>query len=327
MLRRIAAVVALGTLPALLPAQAVVPACAGRAAQDACQKAADMFAFVAPQFGALLAGGNATPGQTGPIGGFGHFSFGLRLNGVRADLPDTRQLALQPGAAERSTIPTATKWAALPVLDVDVGLFRGFPVGMSFIGGLDLLLTGAWLPSLSAGGVRLAVPGSNSQLGLGARLGLIRETIHLPGVDLTVSRNKLPKAELRSLTEQGDTLTVLDAHLRADSWRLVAGKSYFSAVVAAGVGQDRYRSSATVAADGPSATAGASALPADPVGLEQRLTRTNVFANVALNAAPLRLTGEVGRAWGGTVSTFNDFQGARADAPRMYGSVGLRVGF
>lgn len=325
MIRRIAAVVALVASPALLPAQSVSPGCATSIVQDACQKAADIFTLLAPQLGAVVAGGNATPGQAGPIGGFGHFSLGLRANGLRADVPDVRRLTLQPGAAERGTIETTTQWVGLPVLDADLGVFRGFPIGSNFVGGVDLLLSGTWLPSFDANGVSLDLPGGGIHVGMGARLGILRESFNAPGIDLTVSRNGLPTANVTALTDRGDTLRVTGARVRVDSWRLVAGKSFLAVALAAGAGQDRYRSNASVAAT--VQVPGDVVLRPDPVDMQQRLTRTNVFANVALNAAPLRLVGEVGRAWGGTLETYNSFEGVRADDARLYGSVGLRIGF
>ncbi|MHB1225032.1 MAG: hypothetical protein ACYC2G_13480 [Gemmatimonadaceae bacterium] len=324
-IRRIAAVVALATMPSLLPAQSVSPGCAGAIAQDACQKAVDVFTLLAPQLGAVIAGGNAIPGQTGPIGGFGHFSLGLRANGIRADVPDARQLTVQRGAAERGTIQTTGEWVGLPVLDADIGLFRGFPIGASFVGGLDLLLSGTWLPSFDTDGVSFDLPDGRMRVGMGARLGILRESFEFPGVDLTLFRSGIPTANVTAWTDRGDTLRVIDARVRVDSWRLVAGKSFLAVALAAGAGQDRHQSSASVAAGvlGPDGVV----LRVEPTEMQQRLTRTNVFANVALNAAPLRLVGEIGRAWGGTLDTYNTFDGVRADDARLYGSVGLRIGF
>ena len=85
-------------------------------------------------------------------------------------------------------------------------------------------------------------------VGMGARLGILRETFNAPGIDLTVSRNGLPTANVTALTDRGDTLRVTGARVRVDSWRLVAGKSFFAVALAAGAGQDRYRSNASVAA-------------------------------------------------------------------------------
>src|SRR5215212_2514924 len=57
-----------------------------RAAQDACQKAIDLFNYMAPQLGISITGGNATLGKGGTLGGLGHFSLGLRLNVVQGSI-------------------------------------------------------------------------------------------------------------------------------------------------------------------------------------------------------------------------------------------------
>src|SRR3712207_289161 len=50
---------------------------------DACQKALDLFRYFNPQLGMLIAGGNATLGQGGVLGGLGRFSLTLRANATR----------------------------------------------------------------------------------------------------------------------------------------------------------------------------------------------------------------------------------------------------
>ena len=45
-----------------------------RIAQDICTQAFDVYQFLAPQLGLALAGGNATLGQGGTLGGIGHAS-------------------------------------------------------------------------------------------------------------------------------------------------------------------------------------------------------------------------------------------------------------
>ncbi|HEX4933951.1 MAG TPA: hypothetical protein VFV33_12270, partial [Gemmatimonadaceae bacterium] len=67
------------------------------------------------------------------------------------------------------------------------------------------------------------------------------------------------------------------------------------------------------------------AVTSSVVSARQRLTRTNVFANLSLNLAVVRVVGEVGRASGGTIATYNAFGGHRADDARSYASLGLRL--
>src|SRR5690606_5315873 len=170
----------------------------------------------------------------------------------------------------------------------------------------------------------LAAPDGQFKLGYGARLGILEETYAAPGVSVSYMRRELPTMDI--VARPGDdTLAVSGARVRVDSWRLVAGKRLMALAFAAGVGQDRYDSEASVSAvvnDGVLRTAMGTAAP-----FSQRMTRTNAFANVALHLVVMRLVGEVGRTWGGDAPTFNTFEGTSASESRVYGSVGLRFGF
>ena len=63
------------------------------------------------------------------------------------------------------------------------------------------------------------------------------------------------------------------------------------------------------------------------ISFDQNLSRSNVFADLSLNLLALKLVGEVGRASGGSVPTYNTFKGHKADDSYTYGSVGFRFGF
>ena len=81
-------VLSLGGAPAVASAQGIDSRCPGgslseQTTQDACQKAVDIFAFMTPQLGIGLVGGNATLGATSALGGIGHFSIGVRGNATR----------------------------------------------------------------------------------------------------------------------------------------------------------------------------------------------------------------------------------------------------
>src|SRR5262245_52854593 len=57
------------------------------AVHDACTQAVDVYQLMAPQLGIALAGGNATLGQGGALGGIGHFAVGIRANAFVGDVP------------------------------------------------------------------------------------------------------------------------------------------------------------------------------------------------------------------------------------------------
>src|SRR5688500_8191787 len=75
---------------------------ADRAAQDACQKAIDIFAFMTPQLGIGLVGGNATLGTGGALGGVGRFSIGVRGNAIRGRVPQVGDVNAAVTGAVRS---------------------------------------------------------------------------------------------------------------------------------------------------------------------------------------------------------------------------------
>ena len=121
-----------------------------RATQDACQKAIDLFRYMAPQLGTALAGGAPTLGQGGTLGGVGHFSVGLRVNAVMGDIPQIQDVPLSVQGAQRSTYPMKSQIIPLPTADLAVGIFGGLPLGLTSVGGLDLLVSASYLPEFEA---------------------------------------------------------------------------------------------------------------------------------------------------------------------------------
>src|ERR1700704_5332756 len=109
-----------------------------RASQDACQKAIDLFQYMAPQLGVSITGGNATLGQGGSLGGLGHFSAGLRVNAVQGSLPQIQNLALATGGATNSQpIETKSQILPMPTADLAIGIFKGLPLAITHVGGGD----------------------------------------------------------------------------------------------------------------------------------------------------------------------------------------------
>ena len=338
MLRRLSTAVALlavSTSAARAQGGAVSPQCQANtilaaAAQDACQKSVDLFNYLAPQLGALIAGGNVEPGQGGTLGGLGHFGVSVRANVLRSPFPQFDQVEVQPFPARASNIPVNNTTVAFPVADVAVGLFRGVPLGVATVAGLDALVNATYLPDVTQDQVRVQSAGGSLRLGYGLRLGLLGENALLPGVAVSVLRRETPRADIAAATGD-DSLSVTGTRVRTDSWRLTAAKRLVIVSLAAGVGQDRYRSEARVRGvvnDPRLILIGAPTRAESSVDLAQTLTRTNVFANLTLLAIPFaRIVGEVGRTSGGTLAaTYNSIDGRRPDAAYTYGSVGVRLG-
>lgn len=291
-------------------------------AQDACQKAIDLFRFLAPELGVVLAGGNATQGITSTLGGIGHFSLGIRGNGLNASLPQIDRVVPNTRGARQDVYPMETKPVGFATADLGLGVFKG--LASNGFGGLDALVSASYVPSYSGTSVDVSEPSGSFKLGFGAKLGVLRESAARPGISLTYLVRELPKVSITGKSGD-DRLFLDDVHVKAKSWRAVAGKQFLFLGLGAGVGQDKYNSDAsiTVTVAPRQATQGGTG---GPISLSQDLTRTNVFATAWLSARVLKIVGEIGRVSGGSISTYNSFEGAKPDDPRTYFSVGLSFG-
>jgi hypothetical protein len=298
-----------------------------RASQDACQKAIDLFQYMAPQLGAAITGGNATLGQAGSLGGLGHFSAGFRVNAVQGSLPQVQNVTPAVTGAVSSQYATKTQLIPMPTAELAVGIFKGLPLAITNVGGVDLLVSASYLPEFTGSNVSVKVPNGSLKFGYGARVGILQESILVPGVSVSYLHRELPTVSIAA-NSNNDSLYVNNLSLKSNAWRIVASKSLLLFGLAAGFGQDKYDASTQI-----SAHVAARAVPptpaanAGPVSLSQNLTRTNVFADLSMNLLLLKLTGEIGQVSGGTINTFNTFSGKQAADSRIYGSVGARFGF
>lgn len=299
---------------------------ATRASQDACQKAIDLFKYMAPQLGTSITGGNATLGQGSSLGGLGHFSVGLRVNAVQGSLPQIQNVTPSVNGATSTTFDTKDQIIPMPTADLAIGIFKGIPLAITNVGGVDLLVSAAYLPEFNGSGVSVKVPNGSLKIGYGARVGILQESLLVPGVAVSYLVRDLPTVDISGTNSAGDALFVNNLSLKTKAWRAVASKSLLLFGFAAGFGQDKYESSADISANvvaRPPAPAGS----AGPVSLSQNMTRSNVFADLSINLLILKLTGEIGQVSGGTINTFNTFSGKQAADSRVYGSVGARFGF
>jgi|SRR5690242_19315596 len=289
--------------------------------QDACQQAYDIYQLIAPQLGLALAGGNATAGAGSVLGGLGHFSLGIRANVFSGLLPDS---VLTPGTtgAQKRTLPTKSQAFGLPTADAALGLFQGFPLGLTNVFGVDALVSAEYVPTISNDNFSLD-PSSNFQVGFGARIGLLSESIAFPGVSFTWIERDLPTINVTATSGVNDaaSLAITNMKVTTQAWRIVASKSLIAFSVAAGVGRDAYKQNARLRGTATqSGLRGSESFDAD-----QTLNRTNMFADLSLNLPMLKIVAEIGNAMGGTVATYNSFSGGRADRSQLYGSLGLRL--
>jgi hypothetical protein len=291
---------------------------AAQVTQDGCQQAVDVFNYMAPQLGAAIAGGNATLGQGGTLGGFPHFSIGLRANAVAGTLPQVDQFSQSVTGAQQQTLPTKDNQPLpMPVVDAAIGIWSGIPLGVTNVAGIDLLVNAAYIPDVTQNSLTVKTPNGSLKLGYGVRVGIIQESVALPGVAVTYLKRDLPVVTLQG-TSGNNTFDVSNANISTTAYRLVASKHFVIFGLAAGIGQDKYSQSADVQATVFGQTS-------QQVSLSQDVTRTNMFGDLSINLPVFKLIGEIGQVSGGSVATYNTFAGKDANASRLYGSVGLRL--
>lgn len=293
-----------------------------KVAQDACQKAIDLFKYMAPQLGAVLAGGNPTQGLTGTLGGIGHFSFGVRVNGLRGSLPEVDKVVPFTRGAQQSTYELDTKPLGFVTADLALGLFKG--MSTTGFGAVDAIVSASYIPEYQGESVEVTVPSGSFKIGFGGKLGILRETAVRPGISVSFLDRELPKVTITG--SSGDDKLLLEGiSVRSRSWRAVAGKSFLFMGAGAGFGRDSYDSKATITvtvAPRESTSGGTGG----PISLGQKLTRNNLFGTVWIKSQVLRIVGEIGVVSGGNIVTYNQFTGAQPAAGRTYASIGLSFG-
>ena len=297
-----------------------------RITQDACQMAVDVFKYMAPQLGVALAGGNATLGQGGTLGGLGHFTVEARANVLAGDLPQVQNFP-QPSTSGtvQHNLPTKTQIVGLPTVDAAIGVFKGIPLGLTNVGGVDLLVDATYVPTYGSSGDAVQVkPNQSLQLGFGARVGILQESLLVPGVSVTYLRRDLPTTTIIG-TSSGVDVNVTNASVKTDAVRLTASKNLLLFSLAVGVGRDHYDEAAKV--QGTVHTSPATSVSSSQITLDQSMTRTTYFADASLNFIIGKLVAEIGQVSGGSASTYNTFTGGAADKSRLYGSIGVRLGF
>jgi hypothetical protein len=286
---------------------------------NACNTAIDLFNYMAPQLGTSIVGGNTTLGQGGSLGGPGHFAITIRGNALKGSLP---QVDKYDPSSSNHALDTKDQVLGLPAVDAAIGIFGGLPLGVTKVGGIDLLLNGAYIPEYSGGGVSVNVPNGSLKIGYGARIGLLQEGLLTPGIGFSYVKRDLPTVDLAAKTGTlGGQFAVNGLSVKTTSWRATASKSLLVVGLAAGVGQDSYDSEAQIQVTTTAAPVASSA------SVKQSVTRTNYFADLSLNMMLAKLVVEAGMVQGGNIATYNTFNGTAADASRLYASAGLRIGF
>ncbi len=294
-----------------------------RATQDACQMAVDVFQYLAPQLGIALTGGNPTLGQGGVLGGLGHFVAEARVNAIAGDIPQIQNFPTPSyNGRQARQLPTSKQFVGLPTIDGALGVFKGIPLGLTNVGGVDVLVSAMYVPTVTSGSVQVK-PDQNLKFGFGARVGLLQESLLVPGVAVSYLRRDLPTTSVTG-SSSGVSVNVQNAKVNTSALRLTVSKNLLLFSLAGGIGRDKYDQSALIQGSAPASPIGS--VQSSQVKISQSMTRTNYFLDASLNLLLAKIVAEIGQVSGGSVTTYNSFSGGAADKSRLYGSLGVRIG-
>ncbi len=304
------------TLAVSAPAVGAQATCSNSAlAGDACAVASDMFRYMAPQLGTAIAGGSHTLGIGTNLGGFPHFAIALRGNVVQGNAPSIDNV--NTGAAVSRNFGVEDAMVPMATVDFALGLTKGFNLGVTRIGGIDLIGGITYVPEIEEDGASL-IPQNSTAIGLGARVGILQQSALLPGVAVSYMQRNLPTIDFAASADDGSTFDINDFSVKTSSWRISAQKNLLLFQLAAGFGGDTYDFS----------TAGSVTVDGNNAAFTDKasMSRTTMYGSLGLNLFLAKVVAEVGQVSGGSIETFNTFD-TPADEKRLYANVGVRISF
>lgn len=194
---------------------------------------------VASSLGSEIAGTPSTLGRR--IGRMPRVSLFLSVVGTRLAIPRVAGSSAEDLSERHAfSVPGLRAGAA-------AGVLNGFQLTPNLGGvfSLDLFASYSLLRLPSSAGFG----GADSGFGLGARMGLVRESFVLPGISVSAGRRW--HGEIGAGSEEGPAGA--RAKLTVSSLRAVAGKNWFAIGVMGGAGWDQYSGNARIGVDlGPS---------------------------------------------------------------------------
>jgi len=316
-------------LALLFPARTVQAQSGDNALSRACQQAAlppddlgrcrDVVTAVQllqPELGMVLAGGNPVLGTASPIGTKFRFipriHFGGRITFVGAAIPDVldypEDSQAQLGLREFS-VP-------MPQLDVSVGLFDGVRLGSTLSGLGSVELLGSLGPMILPAGE--GFQNDATGVGLGARIGLIRESFNAPGMSLSAEYQWAGRIRYGSVARGDDAQFGMD--LSATSFRFGLSKSFVAIGLAVALGWDHYRSDVDFGLADAEGTLVDIVPAGEPLSVSE--DRWSAAVDVSYIVLFLNITAELG--WQGK-RRYTTSRGDEITSGKLFAAIGMRV--
>ena len=275
-----------------------------------CAAGATAYQAAASGVGLAASAGSDIPGTSSTLGlrrGLGpRMALSARFTGTRIPLPDLAEALAIHLPQLRSTVSHAS-------IEGAVGLFDGFRWAPQYGGflSLDLVASVGVLGLARADGFG----GNAYSSGIGARLGLLRESFDVPGVSVSVVRRFFGDVLLGA----GDSPIAVRLEPGATSVRALIGKELSAAGIVGGAGWDRYSGAVTI--EGSESGRQPHSVTLDGPALDRLL----LFVGISRTWQVFLVAGEIGWAAGFDGLPDPSVQPFDPGAGSMFGSVSLRI--
>jgi hypothetical protein len=293
---------------------------------DACQKARDLASFVGTEIAASNPTGNIVIGESDAHHATGLVSIAVRASSVAHSAPRLNGVVLRPDSTTASSAyPVDDRRDTGFTFDFSAGGFRGFRLGDTRVGALDVLGNVVILPTFDAGDFRSRPNGIG--FGLGVRLGVIGETRVLPAVSVSMLARAMPTFTMKSdplPMADGGTARINLESLRAHAYlaRVAASKKIGRVGLTAGVGLDRYRASAEYRVTEPDLGTDSDVLSVNG----PHSNRSVLFAGASVPLGKATLAVEAGRVSAPKdLHLLNTFVGSSMTKARTFVTFGMRI--
>ncbi len=275
-----------------------------------CAAGATAYQAAASGVGLAASAGSDIPGTSSTLGlrrGLGpRVALSARFTGTRIPLPDLAEALAIHLPQLRSTVSHAS-------IEGTVGLFDGFRWAPQYGGflSLDLVASVGVLGLARADGFG----GNAYSSGIGARLGLLRESFDVPGVSISVVRRFFGDVLLGAR----DSPIAVRLEPAATSVRALIGKELSAAGIVGGAGWDRYSGAVTI--EGPESGRQPHSVTLDGPALDRLL----LFVGISRTWQVFLVAGEIGWAAGFDGLPDPSVQPFDPGAGSMFGSLSLRI--
>ena len=341
----VAAVAAFGLAAAPVAAQRdLVSACAGvpAEARSTCLDVAQAGESAQPQLGILIAGGNPVLGTASTsglrLGVLPRVSASVRINGVVGRIPSILEGLDETDESETLIVPALGANAT-------VGVFPGLSVAPTIggVGSVDLLGSATWLPFKAVDAEGFEAGSDDFAWGVGARVGLLRESFTMPGVSVSLMRHSLGRVAFGRACENGETVVApgqtlcpsggdpgeVGFDLTSWSARGAISKRLLGLGLTAGVGYDRSSSDVDFAFRAPTTVGCTGGNCARVYRFEDRQVkngRWSAFVDGSMTLLLVTLTAEAGWMQGDKpIPGFSEASEFDPESGSYFGSLGLRI--